>query len=553
MPAKYWIVLIPIVFWGSAITAQVTGGNLKGSFQTDFQYYQNDSLLGINDSTLQGNRTGSNTFLNLTYTSNNLEAGIRMESYFPAITGFDQWYTGAGIPYKYARFFDDTWDITAGNFYEQFGSGMVFRAYQDWSLGVDNSLEGIRIKSKPYKGVYIKAVSGVQRSYWDRWDKEDDRGIVSGADLEIDLNEALPVVGVKTRIVLGGSFVTRNQKDNHPIYKTPKNVAAFAGRMNLTRGSINLLGEYAYKINDPSADNGMIYKPGEAIFMQASYAVSGFSFSAGVKRLDNMSFRSDRNAGLNDLMINYLPSITKQHIYSLPAVYPYATQARGEMGFSLNLGYKIKKNTWLGGKYGTDLAISFSRITDITRLPLDSATAVGQAGTLGYNTDFWKSGEKFFEDVSLEIHRKISKNFKVSIVYAWILYNIGVIEGHVGEENVVAHNGVIDLTWKLTSRQALRIELQHLNSKQDDGDWAAGTMEYTNRGFFASIGDQWNYGNPEESQQIHYPMISCGLSKGVTRIAATYGRQKDGILCIGGVCRFVPAISGFSLTITSSF
>lgn len=553
MPARYWIALIFLMVWTSGLKAQITGGTIKGSFQTDFQYYQDDSLLGINDSTLQGRRTGSNTFLNLTYSSNNMEAGLRMESYLPAMSGYDQRYTGAGIPYKYIRFYDDNWDITAGNFYEQFGNGMVFRSYQDWTLGIDNSVEGIRIKSKPYKGIFLTAISGVQRYYWDRWDKDDDRGIIAGADAEVDLNDAIPALGKKLKVQVGGSFITKNQKDNHPIYTVPKQVAAFAGRLNLSRGPVTLLGEYAYKINDPSAENGMIYKPGEAIFLQASYAVKGFSFSAGVKRLDNMGFRSDRNAGLNDLTINYLPSITKQHIYSLPAIYPYATQVKGEMGFSLNLGYKIKKNTWLGGKYGTDLSVTFSRLTDITRLPLDSLTPVGQAGTAGYTTDFFKSGEKFFEDISLEIQRKISKDLKISIVYAWILYNIGVIEGHLGEENVVSHNAVADLTWKVTSRKALRFEVQHQLTHQDDGDWVSGLIEYTHHGFFASVGDTWNYGNPDASKQIHYMMVACGYSKGTTRIAASYGRQNDGILCIGGVCRYVPAISGFSVTLTSSF
>lgn len=546
--------LVALCAISTGVTAQITGGNLHGTFQTDFQYYQDDDAMGINDSTLQGKRTGLNSFLNLTYSSNNLEAGLRMESYLPPVAGYDKRYEGTGIPFKYIRFFDNEWDITAGNFYEQFGNGLIFRTYQDWSLGMDNSLEGIKLKYKPVAGVYIKAVSGVQRYYWDRWDKDDDRGIVSGVDAEVNLNETFKTLAnKKTSLIVGGSFVTRNQKDNHPIYKIPKNVASFAGRFSLNRDAFSLLGEYAYKINDPSADNGMIYKPGEALFLQGSYAVKGFSFSVGGKRLDNMSSRSDRNASLNDLMINYLPALNKQHIYSLPAIYPYGTQTNGEMGITLNTGYKIKKGTFLGGKYGTDLAASYSRITDIDRQPLDSLTNLGQAGTLGYTSDYFKSGRKYFEDFSVEMHRKLNKNLKLSLVYAWIFYNISVIEGHPGEENVLANSAVADFTWKMTARQAIRIELQHLETREDDGSWSAGLIEYTNKGFFFSVQDQWNHGNPDPDNRLHFLMVAGGVAKGATRIAASYGRQNDGIVCVGGVCRFLPAVSGFSVSLTTSF
>lgn len=532
--------------------SQITGGSIRGSFETNFQYYQEDEKLGISDSSLAGRPTAINSYANLLYSSKNLEAGIRYEYYAPPLTGYDTRYEGMGISNRYLRFQDDSWDITVGNYYEQFGNGMLFRTYHDWALGYDNSMDGLRVKYRPANGLYLRLISGVQRLYWDNWDREDDRGILNGFDAEINLNEAFKkLTAKKTNMVLGVSFLTRYQKDKDPFYKTPNNTAGFAGRFNLNRSNISLIGEYTYKINDPSSDNGMIYKPGEAIYIQGGYSVKGFSFSLAAKRLDNMSFRSDRNAKENDLMINYLPAINKQHIYSLPAYYPYATQPTGEMGFMTSLGYKIKKGK-LGGRYGTDITIHFSRITDIARDSLDSTTPIGQKGTKGYKSNYLSEGEKYFEDLSVEIQRRLTKNLKLTLIYAWINYNIKVIQGH-GEENVISHNMIADLTWKFSSRQALRIEAQHLGTKQDEGSWAFAAVEYTNRGFFASVQNQWNYGNPEKAKQIHYIMASTGYTRNATRIAASYGRQNDGIICTGGICRYVPAISGFSLTITSSF
>jgi hypothetical protein len=548
------LVLIIVISAISGLSAQITGGSISGNFQADFQVYQNDEKLGITDSSLAGRRTGLNAYTNLLYSSSNLEAGLRFETFMPPMIGYDTRYEGIGLANRYIRFHDEQWDFTVGNFYEQFGNGMVFRTYQDWALGVDNAMDGVRIKYRPSAGVYLKAFSGVQRYYWDSWSKDDDRGVVSGIDGEVNLNEFCKrMAESKTQVIIGGSFVSKNQKDNHPLYKIPTNVAAFSGRMNLARGNVNLVGEYTYKINDPSADNGMIYKPGEALFIQGSYAVKGFSFALSGKRIDNMSFRSDRNAGLNDLMINYLPAINKQHIYSLPALYPYATQLNGEMGFTASAGYKIKKNTIPGGKYGTDIQVNYSRITDILRNPLDSLTMIGQTGTLGYTSEYLSEGDMYFEDISIELQRRISPKVKLTLLYAWIYYNIGVIEGHIGEENVISNHFVGDVTWRLAGRQALRIEVQHLATRQDEGNWAMGLLEYTNKGFYASVQDSWNYGNHEESRKLHYIMVSAGYAKKGTRLVASYGRQKDGIICTGGVCRFVPAISGFSMTLTTSF
>ena len=43
------------------------------------------------------------------------------------------------------------------------------------------------------------------------------------------------------------------------------------------------------------------------------------------------------------------------------------------------------------------------------------------------------------------------------------------------------------------------------------------------------------------------------LLKNATRIALSYGRQREGLLCVGGVCRYVPAATGASISISTSF
>jgi hypothetical protein len=71
--------------------------------------------------------------------------------------------------------------------------------------------------------------------------------------------------------------------------------------------------------------------------------------------------------------------------------------------------------------------------------------------------------------------------------------------------------------------------------------------------WFFALGDLYNYGNEVTDQQIHYYNVSAGFIKNTNRISVTYGKQREGILCVGGVCRFVPASNGITLTVISSF
>ncbi len=166
-----------------------------------------------------------------------------------------------------------------------------------------------------------------------------------GIDGEININELHPRLdSIKTKLSVGGSFVSKYQKDDDPTYNLPENVGAYAGRFSLYNGGLSITGEYAYKINDPSTTNNLIYKPGQGAILSFGYSTKGFGMSFSGKMIDNMDFRSDRNATINDLTLGYLPALSKQHTYNLAAtLYPYGTQPNGEMGLQADFIYKIPK------------------------------------------------------------------------------------------------------------------------------------------------------------------------------------------------------------------
>jgi hypothetical protein len=114
--------------------------------------------------------------------------------------------------------------------------------------------------------------------------------------------------------------------------------------------------------------------------------------------------------------------------------------------------------------------------------------------------------------------------------------------------------GVFDLTYKLEEKKAIRGEFQFLTTKQDDGSWAMAMFEYTVApNWFVAVMNQYNYGNPDEKKRLHYPIVSLGYTNQANRIMLFVGRQREGIFCVGGVCRNMPASNGVTLSITSSF
>ncbi|MBA3705183.1 MAG: hypothetical protein H0W84_04605, partial [Bacteroidetes bacterium] len=339
-------------------------GEIHGNFQMDTQYYNPDSTIGAppvpEKMLLQG-------FSNIIYTNGKFSAGIRYETYQNPMQGFDPRYKGSGIPYRFASYKVDALEVTIGNFYEQFGSGIIFRSYEEKGLGVDNVMDGLRIKYATH-GIYLKGFTGKQRSYWTQGP-----GIVRGIDGEVHLNELFASKKdsssseSKTQIILGGNFVSKYQDGKQVVYQTstlnlPQNVGAASVRIGINSSKLSVSGEYVYKTNDPSAFNNYIYKNGEAILINANYSQKGFGVSLAAKRIDNMSYKSDRSATSNDLNMNFIPALTKQHTYTLMAFYPYATQPNGEINYQAEILKRLKKGTVLGGKYGTDITVNFSQV-----------------------------------------------------------------------------------------------------------------------------------------------------------------------------------------------
>lgn len=538
-------------------------GQITGNVQLLFQTYQEDTLIGAQ---VPPGKTGFNAFGNLIYTRGDFSAGMRYESYIDPILGYPGRFRGSGVGYRYANYAKENFEVTIGNFYEQFGSGLVLRAYEERQLGIDNALDGFRLILRPVDGLTVKGLVGKQRFDFDSR-LVNGPGQIRALDGELGLNEAFGRwAESKTRVTLGASFISRFQEGSTLskdtlILEVPRNVGAWGYRAQLQRGGFQLMGEYVRKINDPNADNGYTYRNGEGILVNAGWSTKGLGVNVGFKGVDNMQFRSDRNLQLFDVPVNYIPAITKQHTYNLAAtLYPYATVVQGEVGWSAEVFYTIPKGSKLGGKYGTKLSFQYA-----TASSLDTTELAGIDGAVyGYRRNSWKAGsDLYIRDINFDISRKFSSGFKAKYAFFHFDFNTlatPVTTDYKGIVNANVH--VLETQVRIKKGHSLRTELQALftgidektGDKQDKGDWATLLAEYSvSPHWFFSVLDQYNYGNPDPEKQVHYLYATAGRIEGPHRLSVGYGKRREGIFCIGGVCRAVPASNGFEITFTSSF
>jgi hypothetical protein len=525
--------------------SQNNSGEIHGDFDLNMQSYQEDELIGAEaaDEIIL-----NNAYLNINYTKGDFVAGLRYESYLNALLDFDDNYKGNGIPFRYISYTIDGLEVTAGNYYEQIGGGLIFRSYENRGLGIDNAMDGIRLKYKPVKGVYLKTFIGKSRTYFTYAD-----GIIRGADAEVNINEALNIES-KTKIIIGQGIISRFQKDINPKFKLPQNVAAYASRLNIINGGWNYSGEYAIKLNDPVGSltsEGNNYANGNALTSSLTYSKRGFGIVAEMHRVDHMELRSNR-AQEKQYIINYIPTLTKQHTYTLLALFPSATQTEGEFGAQIDVFYKIKKGSFLGGKYGAKVIFNFSRINALN----------GGNSYLNDNMEHSpmfisvKGEELYYRDLNLEVYKKVNKKIKITGVLAKQSYNKDVLEGKTpGTYGIVESTiAVADISYKIKKGHTFRVELQELLTDGGEGSWSMGLAEYTiSPHWFFAVQDMYNWGNHKVNKQLHYVNINCGFLKGANRIAVGYGKKRAGIFCVGGVCKEVPSSNGFSLTISSSF
>lgn len=569
---KYvFLFLITATITNSIAQQKKQKGTLNIGVESNMQYNLFDEL----DETVTKDNFRSNNYVNFTYAFNKFSFGLQVESYAPkALLNFSPSYNKQiALATAFAKYKTKKIDATIGHFYEQFGSGLTLRSWEDRQLGLNNALLGGRIKYTITNDVEFTALIARQR-----YGFKISESNIYGFNSEINIGEILK--NKKNNFNLGLSFVGKDEqyvgRPGFIAKDFPNYVYTTSTRLDYTAGNFYANTEYVYKSDDVriKASSNEVHEGakfnGNAMLLTLGYSQKGLGVSTTLRRLENMSFYSERTAAnnpFNEQVMNYIPGLTKQHDYSLTNIYVYQAQPGsrispdyvsiedgkakghvddGEIGGQFDLYYKIKKKSLLGGKYGTKIAINYSQWSDLFTTITKSGEGIYD---IQYDTDLLNYRNLLYRDVNIEIRKKWSKKLSSIFSYINLYYNKDLLEGK-GKGEISANIIVAESTLKFKKGKALRAEVQHLSTTDDKKNWMAGTLEYnasTKLSFFAA--DMYNYGKTGN----HYYNFGSSYTKNKTRIALSYGKQREGLLCVGGVCRQVQAATGFNLSLATSF
>lgn len=592
LPAKADVLLEQAEQDSAAIALQKTRLVLHGSVRSDVLVPQTDLQIGTT-ATTEHFLTNSAAQFVLTY--GRWEAGLRYEYQQHPLPGYEPDFAGQGLPFAYARGRMGRFDLTLGSYYEQFGSGLVLRTYEEPTLGIDNHLRGLRLLVDAGAGVQLKALVGRQRRFW---------RTTTASIFGLDGEWTLPARFMpQSRWVVGASWVAKDEAQDHlsriisnasspyPLRQQlvqPRWVHAVDVRVAWHHRGWQTLVEYAHKSQDPSFDNHYTYAPGSALLVSTSYAHRGLSALLQAKRTENMSFRSQRSGALSGAMLNHLPPFTPQPTYALTTLYPYATQnVPGEWAFQGEFSYTLPKRSRWGGKYGTQLKLHASQIYALglqpsassgiskgsysaaARLaPQDGTSFVAEGvetvsadaalmGTDGVATrGYFAMGGTLYREIGVDLERRLSRPLRLHLAYLHQRYDKTAIEGKGGIIN--SHIAIGELRWRMSQHWALRTELQYLHTKEDQGDWASALVELTLwQRWVVTLADQYNahvYSAAlHREAAVHYLQGLLTYNVGQHRLQLGYGRTRAGYNCAGGVCRYIPAQRGLTFSYNLTF
>ncbi len=545
---------LTLLFVGIALTLSASAqkvlgnGQVSGSFDSSSVYYTPDKKIARPD-----DHFGSNNYIKVDYANGRFSAGVQMNAYLPALVGYDALADGYKfyLASKYIQWRDKNFDILVGDIFDQYGNGLIFRSFEDRQLGINNSIEGVRVGYNFGRYVAIRGMYGRPRLY-----TEYSKSWVRGADLSVSLADIMKASAITFNIE--GSYVNRyqslsqateywnrihsstmgtgNEMTRLQYYGVKPNLNLYSGRVNFGWNGLTVRGEYVGKGKDIDIDNK--YQKGWAALGEVGYNYKTFSVMGTFRAINNISTMIDvfvpelANGSMNPIntgggnTINYVPALTRQYTYMLANLNPYQVKP-AEMGGQIDLcySYRSKSNRYRYWNFHANFSTFYS---------LEKIDA-------GQRMLFWR-------DINVDVERQWNKKWKTLILYSF-------------QDNMdnQAHIFVGDVTHKFNRKMSLRFEVQYLLSGDEqsewdgmhsEGDWVAGLVEFSLAPHWSFyVQDMYNIGQ----SKMHYYNGGFSYTHNRTRVQLSYGRNRAGYICSGGVCRFSPAYTGVNLMLTSSF
>ena len=526
------------------------GATISGGLQTNANVFLRDTNINAYLQPQYDHQFfGGESWLNINYSYQGLTAGIRYDMFINSnLRDPNASYTDQGIGRWYVKKQFEKLTVEAGYLYDQIGSGIIYKAYEQRPLFIDNALQGVSLKYNFNKYLSAKAFGGRQKNAFDIYS-----GTLKGGALEGFFsigNDSIPEN--KINIIPGVGFINKTLSEatmeeivgvlksylEPDRFKPVHNSSAFTFYNTVNFKNINWYVETAFKSKDiffnpfapvtGSSELGKYdFKRGSVLYSSLSYSSEKLSATVEGKRTENFTFRIDPSLRLLRGLISYIPPMNRQNTYRLTARYSPATQEITEQAIQFDVRYKFNEKL--------SLLVNHSNINTL-------------------------EGVKLFREALAEITYKTKSNTQIIAGLQMLQYNQEVYETKPEVPIVKTTTPYVDIMYKFSRKKSLRTEVQYMFTNEDFGSWLFAQAEL-------GIAPNWIFeasgmyntdpkkilGTSKELKKILYPTVWVVYNKGSNRYQLRYVKQVEGIVCSGGICRLEPAFSGIRFSLQSSF
>lgn len=528
------------------LSAQENGGRISGNLQSNGNFFITDEKIGATGTPQYDNQKfGAESWLALNYSNWGFDMGIRFDMFNNSnLLNPTGSFTDEGIGRWYIHKEIHQFDLSGGYLYDQIGSGIIFRAYEERALMIDNALLGVKVGYKFNENWKIKAFTGRQKRQFNTYGS-----VVRGGSLE----GFVKLDTVKNISIAPGFGAVARTLDEESVNRVVNEIATYAPQDStgaqyntyamtlyntLHIGNFSWYVEGAYKTKDviynefeEKVTGGLgklVNTDGYTAYTSFTYGGGGLGITLEGKYTKNFRFRTDPfQIGVQG-QINFLPPMARQNTFRLPARFSPNTQELGEKGFQLDARYAINKNLSIG-----------LNVSDIYLL----------------------DNVSLYREIAPEVTFKYKRKWQLLAGLQVLQYNIAVYQGK--DDYVHAVTPYAEWLYKFTPRKSLRVEAQYLNTEDEFGSWAFALVElgmaphwliYVSDMYKIQHANKENF--PVEKTKfdgLHYPTLGIVYTFRANRFSLAYVKQVEGINCAGGICRYEPTFHGVRLQLSSSF
>lgn len=463
-----------------------------------------------------------------------------------------------GLSRRFIEFKKDDFNVRAGHFYELFGKGLTYNAFENRPLGYNTQTDGVKLNYKHTFGKNFKingTLLGGDIDYTDILDtSKTEHYSVRAGNFSIS-----PV----KNITFGGSYLYANGQI--PVQTVFTNITSeiFEGNLGVNWKGLDLYVSYANKYTMSEANAFYLQSKtarGDGGYGSLSFTKGGFGITVDYKNYRfNLVKPNERSASnpFKPLPFQNAPTCIKEYGSTLLSRFPHNPDFGDEVGGQVDILYTVNDkltfnaNFSLTSRHYDYKDVDTTAKTSYERIERSNSWIPSLEDALA---PYW---EAYFE-AEYYANKNLKTKIGVSRKYS-VLYNIVDPEN---SETIKTITVPVEIQYTFAKKYTVKVlaEFQQTNNNlrtAGEEDYfsqnttiafskspdliIAGNIEVTNDEEDPSGKKFWGFG------EITYKFTSANT------LTVSYGSERGGIKCSSGICRYVSPFNGFRLTVLNNF